>query len=83
MDWQQIQPGSDSGLDFFKFCDTLEVKDGQNAPESGWGLDNALKAWSTYFRDDYLQSSESMCLLGPFYISADPSYCSQCVAPLT
>lgn len=36
---------------FYQFCDALEVKDGQTAPESGWGLDHALTAWGAYFQN--------------------------------
>ncbi|KAG7447549.1 uncharacterized protein BT62DRAFT_891405 [Guyanagaster necrorhizus] len=52
-DWQSLQPTSGAGAQFFEFCDALEVKDGENAPEAGWGLDHALPAWGTYFKDDY------------------------------
>jgi len=32
----------------------MEVKDGQQAPVSGWGLDHALAAWGAYWRNFYL-----------------------------
>ncbi|KAF9266345.1 hypothetical protein L218DRAFT_922990 [Marasmius fiardii PR-910] len=43
--WQELQPDSGPGARFYKFCDALEVKNGVNAPASGWGLNNALAAW--------------------------------------
>ncbi|PBL02968.1 hypothetical protein ARMGADRAFT_279728 [Armillaria gallica] len=52
-DWQSLQPTSGAGAQFFEFCDALEVKDGENAPQAGWGLDHALSAWGSYFKDDY------------------------------
>ncbi|PFH52555.1 hypothetical protein AMATHDRAFT_1958 [Amanita thiersii Skay4041] len=54
-DWQSLQPTSGSNSLFFKFCDALEVKNGVPAPESGWGLDNALTAWGSYFKKTYLR----------------------------
>ncbi|KAG5648817.1 hypothetical protein DXG03_000166 [Asterophora parasitica] len=52
-DWQSLQPTTGPNGQFYKFCDALEVKDGKNAPASGWGLDHALKAWSSYFKNTY------------------------------
>ncbi|THH18761.1 hypothetical protein EUX98_g8903 [Antrodiella citrinella] len=53
-DWQDLAPDSGPNAQFFQFCDALEVKNGVNAPASGWGLDHALEAWSTYFSQTYL-----------------------------
>ncbi|TFK43798.1 serine carboxypeptidase S28-domain-containing protein [Crucibulum laeve] len=53
-DWQSMQPTTGPGAQFYQFCDALEVKDGQNAPVNGWGVDNALAAWGAYFKDVYL-----------------------------
>jgi len=50
-----LQPTSGPGAQFFQFCDTLEVKNGQAAPATGWGLDHALSAWGSYFKNTYLQ----------------------------
>ncbi|KAG6896631.1 hypothetical protein C0992_007037 [Termitomyces sp. T32_za158] len=52
-DWQSLQPTTGPGGQFYQFCDALEVKDGVNAPASGWGLDHALAAWGSYFKDTY------------------------------
>ncbi|GLB34087.1 putative MEROPS serine peptidase family S28 [Lyophyllum shimeji] len=52
-DWQSLQPTTGPGSQFYKFCDALEVKDGQNAPATGWGLDHALAAWGSYFKNVY------------------------------
>lgn len=52
-DWQSLQPTSGPGAQFFEFCDALEVKNGENAPQAGWGLDHALSAWGSYFKDVY------------------------------
>lgn len=57
-DWQSLQPTSGAGAQFFEFCDALEVKDGENAPQAGWGLDHALSAWGSYFKDDYYPLSK-------------------------
>jgi hypothetical protein len=53
-DWQLLQPTSGPGAAFFRFCDALEVKDGNTAPATGWGLDHALPAWGAYFKNTYL-----------------------------
>lgn len=55
-DWQSLQVTSGPGTQFTKFCDALEVKDGQAAPASGWGLEHALAAWSSLWRDGYLEN---------------------------
>ncbi|GLB34086.1 putative to MEROPS serine peptidase family S28 [Lyophyllum shimeji] len=52
-DWQLLQPISGPGAQFYKFCDALEVEDGQSAPAGGWGLEHALAAWASYFKDTY------------------------------
>jgi hypothetical protein len=53
-DWQAMQVYSGPGAQFFNFCDALEVKNGISAPASGWGVDHALTAWGTYWRNTYL-----------------------------
>ncbi|KAJ7682355.1 serine carboxypeptidase S28-domain-containing protein [Mycena polygramma] len=53
-DWQGLSLTIGPGSQFFNFCDALEVKNGVNAPEEGWGLDHALAAWSSYWSDTYL-----------------------------
>ena len=53
-----MQPDSGPNGDFFKFCDALEVKNGVSAPAAGWGLDNALQAWGSYWKNSfYVQST--------------------------
>ncbi|EAU84205.2 endoprotease [Coprinopsis cinerea okayama7 len=52
-DWQELQPGSGPGTEFYRFCDALEVKDGVSAPAEGWGLEHALEAWGLYWRTRY------------------------------
>lgn len=32
------------------------MKDGVNAPASGWGLDNAVAAWGNYFSKQFIPS---------------------------
>ncbi|KAI0740521.1 peptidase S28 [Earliella scabrosa] len=51
--WQSLQLDSGPGGDFYKFCDALELKNGQSAPASGWGLDHALQAWASYWKSGY------------------------------
>ncbi|KAI8968824.1 peptidase S28 [Trametes punicea] len=51
--WQDLQPGSGPGGDFYNFCDALEVKDGVAAGPSGWGLTIALQAWGNYWKSTY------------------------------
>ncbi|KAG7441696.1 peptidase S28 [Guyanagaster necrorhizus] len=51
--WQDLQPNTGPGAAFYQFCDALEVKDGVSAPESGWGVDNALSAWANWFAVNY------------------------------
>ncbi|CDO72685.1 hypothetical protein BN946_scf184985.g105 [Trametes cinnabarina] len=53
--WQDLQPDSGPGGDFYEFCDALEVKNGVNAGPSGWGLTNALQAWGNYWKATYYQ----------------------------
>ncbi|KAJ8495908.1 hypothetical protein ONZ45_g12655 [Pleurotus djamor] len=54
-DWQSLQPTSGPGTTFTRFCDALEVKDGVSAPASGWGVDHALAAWGTFWKNGYLR----------------------------
>ncbi|KZP04566.1 peptidase S28 [Athelia psychrophila] len=65
-DWQLLDPTTGPGSAFFNFCDALEVKSGQNAPASGWGLDNAVTAWGKYWNETYY---EYLC------DKADPQTC--------
>ena len=61
-DWQLLQPDVGPGAEFFKFCDALEVKDGVNAPATGWGLENAVQSWGSFWNNTYYahcKSSES------------------------
>ncbi|TFY55378.1 hypothetical protein EVG20_g9336 [Dentipellis fragilis] len=53
-DWQSLSPISGAGALFWQFCDALEVKDRENAPASGWGVDHAVSAWGSYFKNTYL-----------------------------
>ncbi|KIJ35161.1 hypothetical protein M422DRAFT_69992 [Sphaerobolus stellatus SS14] len=53
-DWQSLQPYVGPNATFFQSCDALEVKNGVNAPASGWGLQHALSAWGSYFKNTYL-----------------------------
>ncbi|EIN10777.1 hypothetical protein PUNSTDRAFT_132850 [Punctularia strigosozonata HHB-11173 SS5] len=53
-DWQALQPDSGPGTQFTEFCDALEVKNGKNAPASGWGTSHAISAWGSYFKNTYL-----------------------------
>ncbi|KAG6832185.1 hypothetical protein H0H92_004917 [Tricholoma furcatifolium] len=55
-DWQALQPTTGPGGQFFKFCDALEVKNGISASAGGWGLDHALTAWGSYFKNSYYQT---------------------------
>ncbi|KAJ6515446.1 serine carboxypeptidase S28-domain-containing protein [Mycena sanguinolenta] len=54
-DWQGLSLSIGPGAQFFNFCDALEVKNGVNAPATGWGLDHALPAWGSYWRTTYLE----------------------------
>jgi len=53
-DWQRLQTDSGPNAPFGRFCDALEVKDGQVAGPKGWGLDHALRAWGKFWKDGYL-----------------------------
>ncbi|KAJ7625515.1 serine carboxypeptidase S28-domain-containing protein [Roridomyces roridus] len=55
-DWQNLSLADGAGGIFFQFCDALEVKNGVNAPASGWGVDHALSAWSSFWTETYLAS---------------------------
>ena len=57
-DWQSLSPDTGSEGAFFKFCDALEVKDGQIAPASGFGADHAVQAWAAYWKNGYLKESK-------------------------
>ncbi|KAF8969331.1 serine carboxypeptidase S28-domain-containing protein [Flammula alnicola] len=61
-DWQSLQITSGPGAQFFNFCDALEVKDGQQASATGWGVDHALAAWGNYWRTTYLSICDRTCL---------------------
>jgi len=50
-EWQGLKVSTTGFSQFYQFCDALEVqKNGQIAPEAGWGLDVARQAWADYFR---------------------------------
>ncbi|KAH9886027.1 peptidase S28 [Cubamyces lactineus] len=49
--WQSLQFSSGPNTTFFNFCDALEVKDGQVAGPDGWGLEQALAAWGSYYKN--------------------------------
>jgi hypothetical protein len=52
-DWQSIQPTTGSLGVFGQFCDALEVKNGTNAPASGFGVQHALTAWGNFWTTSY------------------------------
>ena len=59
-DWQKLTPNTTSAdAIFYQFCDALEVKDGQSANENGWGLDQAIQGWGTFWNNTYYQQRES------------------------
>ncbi len=58
-DWQALQPSSGNKTAFLKFCDALEVKNGQSAPASGWGVQHAVNAWGKYFNGSYMHTCKS------------------------
>ncbi|KAG9312786.1 serine carboxypeptidase S28-domain-containing protein [Chiua virens] len=55
-EWQNLQPDGGPGGRFFKFCDALEVKDGVQAPVTGWGLEHAISSWGSYWNTTYYAS---------------------------
>ena len=57
-DSQSLSPSSGPGMNFFVFCDALEVKNGDSAPSTGWGLDHALVAWGDYMKPYLLKYCE-------------------------
>lgn len=61
-DWQSLQPDSGSAVQFFDFCDALEVDNstGTIANETGFGQEHAVKAWGDYFRETYYAIRMSM-----------------------
>lgn len=60
--WQDLQPSSElSDNAFFEFCDALEVKDGENAPPQGWGLEHALQAYGSWWTSTYYETSKCAC----------------------
>lgn len=74
-DWQSLAVTSGPGAQFFQFCDALEVKNGVDAPTTGWGLDHALAAWSSYFKNEYYPLS----MVFSFVVHTDSTYaCSVC-----
>ena len=52
--WQDIQPDG-AYYNVIYFCDQLEVKDGEVAPASGWGVDHALSAWASVWKGQFLR----------------------------
>lgn len=52
--WQQLQSSTGPNAAFFQFCDALEVTRDGNVSVRGWGLDHALAAWGSYFKDIFL-----------------------------
>ena len=59
-DWQSLQPTSGPGALFFEFCDALEVKDGVNAPPTGWGHEHAIYAWGSFWNNTYYAHGKSL-----------------------
>ena len=56
-EWQELQLAPElTDLTFFGFCDALEVQDGANAPEGGWGVNHALPAWGSWWQNEYYPS---------------------------
>ncbi|KAL1741263.1 serine carboxypeptidase S28-domain-containing protein [Schizophyllum fasciatum] len=54
-DWQSLQVTTGPNAQFYRFCDALEVDaSGAIAPEGGFGLEHAFPAWSSYFKNNYL-----------------------------
>jgi len=53
VDWQLLQPDFGPGALFFEFCDALEVKDGVTASATGWGLENAINSWGSFWNTTY------------------------------
>ncbi|KAL1724091.1 serine carboxypeptidase S28-domain-containing protein [Schizophyllum commune] len=50
--WQTLQPFTASAggkLEFYEFCDALEVNGRTVSGPKGWGLEHALRAWGAYF----------------------------------
>ncbi|KIK60910.1 hypothetical protein GYMLUDRAFT_73702 [Collybiopsis luxurians FD-317 M1] len=72
-DWEFLQPNQGPGTLFYQFCDALEVKDGVNAPATGWGADHAITAWGSFWNSTYLNilcgGSDTVECLGTY----DPS----------
>ncbi|KAF8552214.1 hypothetical protein OG21DRAFT_1465999 [Imleria badia] len=52
-DWRYLQPDVGPGAMFFEFCDALEIKDGVSAPATGWGLENAIRSWGSFWNNTY------------------------------
>ena len=59
-DWQKLQPNGGPGAIFFEFCDALGVKEGANAPPTGWGLEHAINAWGSFWKDIYYFYGKSL-----------------------
>ncbi|KAF9535131.1 serine carboxypeptidase S28-domain-containing protein [Crepidotus variabilis] len=53
-DWQSLSVTSGPNTTFTRFCDALEVKNGQVSGPDGWGVDHALPAWGKFWTDGYL-----------------------------
>lgn len=58
--WVNLQPDSGPDQQFYQFCDALEVKDGVNAPEQGWGFDYAYQAWSSWWSEVYMPNGKAI-----------------------
>ena len=60
--WQSLQFSSGPNTTFFNFCDALEVKDGEVAGPDGWGLEQALAGWGSYYKNGPFLLSSKWCL---------------------
>jgi hypothetical protein len=58
VDWQSLQPDVGPGALFFEFYDALEVKDGVTASATGWGLENAINSWGSFWNNTYYAQSK-------------------------
>ncbi|KAI0797048.1 serine carboxypeptidase S28-domain-containing protein [Abortiporus biennis] len=52
-DYEDLDIDTGPGGAFYDFCDALEVNGGVAAGPQGWGVDNALQAWGSYWINGY------------------------------
>ncbi|KAG6820692.1 hypothetical protein H0H93_013211 [Arthromyces matolae] len=62
-------------------ADVEAVKNGTSAPPGGWGLEHALPAWGSYFKNTYLPNQSAWAHMTPTQVSSRTLTSTMKIAP--